>query len=239
MAWPSDDAHWKALADGERIETPQGPYLLHVVDCGELVMPTGRLVACDPFTSLGDAAPFLQLPPGKYSVKVTLADVSGKGDGSHIREAYATLLLSDAPEVERRMAAPLGMAEAAADLDPEEFFGFGVDSGTACFVDGGALASGMPDATAVNWYEEIFDSGTPDAWFTRMDDPAHIRAGLANVPLPLATDGANIVIIHSGWGDGFYPVVGGYDAGGKLVRAHIDFFVVSGPDEEDEEAGEM
>jgi hypothetical protein len=58
-----------------------------------------------------------------------------------------------------------------------------------------------------------------------MDNPDHIRAGLANIPLPLATEGTNIVISHSGWGDGFYPVVGGYDATGGLVAVHIDLLV--------------
>jgi hypothetical protein len=59
-----------------------------------------------------------------------------------------------------------------------------------------------------------------------MDDPGHIRYGLANVPLPGAAQGENIVIVHSGWGDGSYPVVGGYDASGRLIRVHIDFLVV-------------
>jgi Protein of unknown function (DUF4241) len=59
-----------------------------------------------------------------------------------------------------------------------------------------------------------------------MDDPAHIRAGIANLPLPLARDGENLVLFHSGWGDGVYPVVGGYDAAGKLVAVHVDLLVI-------------
>jgi hypothetical protein len=58
-----------------------------------------------------------------------------------------------------------------------------------------------------------------------MDSPDHIRAGIANIRLPNATDDANIVICHSGWGDGFYPVVGGYDAAGSLVGVHIDLLI--------------
>jgi hypothetical protein len=34
------------------------------------------------------------------------------------------------------------------------------------------------------------------------------------------------VIIHSGWDDGIYPVIGGYSEDGRLVRVHIDFMVV-------------
>lgn len=68
--------------------------------------------------------------------------------------------------------------------------------------------------------------GTRDSWFSRLDDPEHIRPGLANIPLPLAQDSANIVIIHSGWGEGIYPVIGRYAEDGRLVRIHIDFMDV-------------
>jgi hypothetical protein len=107
--------------------------------------------------------------------------------------------------------------------DDGTYYGFPVDAGTACFVDQGAVEALMPDG---NWYEDLFDNGTSNSWFARMDDPRHIREGIANIPLPLATQGENIVIIHSGWGDGHYPVVGGYDTSGRLVRVHIDFLVV-------------
>jgi hypothetical protein len=59
-----------------------------------------------------------------------------------------------------------------------------------------------------------------------MDDPSHIREGIANIPLPHATQDESIVVIHSGWGDGHYPVIGGYDTSDRLVRVHIDFLVV-------------
>jgi hypothetical protein len=142
-----------------------------------------------------------------------------------MREAYATLVLDPAPEVSRRIITPLqGDKIADPELVDDSYHGFQVDAGTACFVDGGAIATGMP--APERWHDELFDNGTPESWFSRMDDPEHIRAGLANVPLPRAQDGANIVIIHSGWGDGIYPVVGGYAEDGRLVRVHIDFMVV-------------
>ena len=30
------------------------------------------------------------------------------------------------------------------------------------------------------------------------------------------------------WGDGAYPVVGGYDADDRLVAVHIDFLIIEG-----------
>lgn len=224
MAYPNE-AYWGALSTGA---SATNGYVLSVVDCGRLRLPTGQLVACDPFvflTKSGD--PAVAVPPGDYAVKVTLADVSSKSDGSHVREAYATLLIDEtAAEVSRRIITPLPDGETA---DPEidedgDYFGFPVDAGTACFVDAGSVATCMPGQET--WYEDLFENERPDSWFKLMDDPRHIRPGLANIALPLAKNGENIIIMHSGWGDGFYPVVGGYDAAGRLVRVHIDFMVV-------------
>jgi hypothetical protein len=144
-----------------------------------------------------------------------------------MREAYATLVIDEAAEeVTRRIVTPLpDGSEADAQIGEDgEYHGFPVDAGTACFVDGGAIAACMP--AQETWYEGLFENDTGRSWFTRMDDPAHIRDGLANITLPLARNGENIIIVHSGWGDGFYPVVGGFDAAGRLVRVHVDFMVV-------------
>ena len=77
-----------------------------------------------------------------------------------------------------------------------------------------------------NWYNDLFENSKPECWFNRMDDPGHIRAGIANIVLPRATKGENLILFHSGYGDGHYPVVGSFDRDGKLLSAHIDFFVV-------------
>lgn len=228
MSWPNNDS-WLALVDGGQFMLDDHTCTTSVIDCGMLLMPTGRLVARDPFAGMertGNRS--IALPPGTYPVRVTLADVSEAGDGSHIREAYASLLLHDAPEAERRILTPLLDGEEPPTLAPGEFSGIPVDAGTVCFVDADALASGMPDGS---WMELFQDAGD-DSWFDRMDDPAHIRAGIANITLPLAQNGENIVIIHSGWGDGYYPLIGGYDAAGELVAVHIDLFVVPDPEGE-------
>src|SRR5215510_8600988 len=109
MAYPNVE-FWSALREGNFVRDSDGFYVLSLVDCGWLTMPTGRLVACDPFVCLERGGnPCVLVPPGRYRVVVTLADVSGSGDGSHMREAYATLMLDEAAtEVTRRMITPLG-----------------------------------------------------------------------------------------------------------------------------------
>lgn len=222
---------WSAMLDGAEVEAGdgEGKIRLSVVPCGALVMPTGRLAACDPYVGLRrEGMPTLDIKPGRYDVFVTLADVSTDLDGSHMREAYATLVVDpSAREVRRWIITPIGDdTPCEAEIgDDGTFAGFPVDAGTACFADAGAIRDCMPPGEET-WNDTLFDNESPHSWFARMDDETHLRAGLANIPLPLARNGENIVIFHSGWGDGLYPVVGGYDSAGKLVRVHIDFLVL-------------
>jgi hypothetical protein len=240
MDWPPDGDEakygpWLALADGAEVQTADGRgWQLSVVDCGDLVVPTGHLVACDPFSNLEDAldGPFVRVPPGKYPVRVTVADVSGKRNGSHLRHAYLSLLLGDGPEVRRTYQS-----------------GVGVDAGTVCFVDAAVVRAAMPPNTPASgqnawwntWAEITMGWGRRrnkrDSWAARMADPHHIGAGLANVPLPLGQSGENVVLAKSGWGDGGYPVIGGYAATGALVAVHVDLYVVASANEVDEDDG--
>lgn len=225
MSWPQ--TNWHALQVGE-IVLEDATYRLSTIDCGTLKMPSGMLVCCDPFVCLRrDNNPYIQIPSGDYQVIVTLADVSDNLDGSHLREAYATLVIDPTKqEVKRAVLQQTKDGRPTGEILAEgEYFGFGVDAGTACFVDAVAMLHGMPHDDT--WLEELFDNEQPDCWFRMMDDPEHICSGLANVPLPLSKTGNNLILIHSGWGDGFYPVVGGYDTDGVLVNVHIDFFVAT------------
>lgn len=222
-------AAWSALSDARRIVVDKTTYELTVVPCGQLRVPSGRLLACDPFAAMRRAGlPTTTVAPGTYPVAVTLADVSGKSDGSHLREAYASLILDRfKPEVTRRIITP---TSSGGPCPPEEsddgsYVGFSVDTGTACFADAQTIHDCMPE-DETRWLEEVFDNGRETSWFKRMDKGEGTRPGIANIVLPGATAGENIVIFHSGWGDGLYPVVGGYDADGRLVAVHIDLIVV-------------
>nr|WP_238353371.1 DUF4241 domain-containing protein [Kribbella solani] len=179
--------------------------------------------ASDPFVSLGEAA-VVDVPPGDYPVQVTVADVSEEQDGSHLREAFLSVRLADG-EVARVEAA----TTAEQELGEEEFWMVGVDAGTVGFADAEATRSKMP---AGDWYEDLFDNGADDSWFALMDSPDHLREGSANIVLPLATEGENIVLTHSGWGDGAYPIVRTVDASGRILAVHIDLLVV-GPESDD------
>ena len=94
-----------------------------------------------------------------------------------------------------------------------------------------------PEDDSTDWYDLLFDSGEPTSWFELMDSADHYREGSANITMPLATAGENVVLSHSGWGDGFYPVVTTHAADGTLLGVHIDL-LVAGPDEDEQEDDE-
>ncbi len=215
-AWPNSP-EWRALQPGEHV-IEGATHEIAVVDCGDLMLPSGRLVAADPFVTLERHNRYYPVPPGTYPVQVTV-------DETIQREMYVSLIVSNSPETERRVLVPFGPD--GRQYEPPEgdrYYGVAVDAGTVCFVDDEAVRRGMPPEETT-WLGDVFDNDSPSCWFKLMDNPDNIRAGLANIKLPLATDGSNIVISHSGWGDGFYPVVGGYDAMGNLVAVHIDLLV--------------
>jgi hypothetical protein len=167
--------------------------------------------------------PHIITPAGRFPVTVTLADVSDLLNRSHIREAYASIHFAEGQERYRRKLPLATTGGERPETGGDEFIGFVVDTGTACFVDDSALESCMPDEKT--WLNDLFENERADCWFARMDDPNHIRAGIADIPLPLARNGENLILFHSGWGDGVYPVIGSYDEN-RLLAAHVDFLVI-------------
>lgn len=217
QAHQADATSWLALHAGPVVVGGE-EHAIAVVDLGELSLPSGRLVAADPFVTLTRENDYYPVPAGRYPVRVTVDETLG-------REMYLSLLLSSAPEVARLPLIPShpdGSPYPAPE--PGEEYGVPVDAGTVCFVDGEAVRRGMP-ADETTWFESLFDNGQDDSWFSQMDSATHHRSGLANIPLPLAADGASIVLCHSGWGDGFYPVIGSFDASERLVAVHIDLLL--------------
>lgn len=219
-----EDFH--ALKVGPVAQPDGATVTLTVHNLGNLKLDSGRLGACDPFVQL-DNPLITRVEPGIYPVRVTVADVSDNQDGSHIREAFLSVVLAEGTP------ASVEPAESEGSGPPPigEYFGVGVDAGTVGFVDAAAVADGMPE-DARSWYDEVFDSGDPDSWFALMDANNDCPPGAANIVLPRARNGENVILSHSGWGDGFYPLVVTRDTDDRVLGVHIDLLVV-GPDEDE------
>lgn len=111
-------------------------------------------------------ASYVPIPPRICPVEGNLADVSGLEDGSHLRAAYGTHLISNEPEHSRSCMAPLRDGEVVPELAEGEFDGFPVDAGTACSVGRRVLGYGMPPTD--DWLEKLFDHSGPTAGSTSL-----------------------------------------------------------------------
>ncbi len=179
---------------------------LHVL--GELVLPTGRIVACDPFLVFGGEEPFTRgVAPGRYPVLVNVAALEDDQ-----RVAYAIVRFGERPPVRWEMALLPG--QDAATLGESEFFGYGVDAGTGCFMDAQVARVLAERATEENEHNgDLLEAMEKTyvhtwSWLDVVLDPAK---------------GANVVAFSSGWGDGQYPSFWGFDETGAVACLVTDF----------------
>lgn len=207
------------------------PWQLRVADVGTITISSGKIEACDPFFTLSEDYVF-PFPNGTFPVKVTVADASEKQDWSHEREAYLSIIVRDEPAVAYRLARPVGVGEAD-PLPIEGFWGVGVDSATVGLVDADAAQICVEQDEALDFIWPDDDKAV--GWWDFIDDSDHYEVAMANIPIPGCADGASIVISHSGWGDGHYPVVYSYNAADELVACHVDFKVVGNYQYDEEE----
>ena len=90
-----------AFADGRKVTDPDyGELTLFQHSIGELVLPTGQLVACDPFVAPVSVPFNLAVPTGKFPVVLTIADY-----GHDQRVAFASIRFQQSPPSEWKMMA--------------------------------------------------------------------------------------------------------------------------------------
>jgi len=193
--------------------------VIHIADGGELWLPTGRVVACDPFVYLGqgDNEPFtVAVEPGRYRVEAAVATLTRPGatpsGDPHRRVAAARLVVRDAPTATWELAVRSG--QDLAELGDVELYGYGVDAGTGAFYDAAADAS-FPECEGDEgplW--DAFENSTwgPGPHLVTAPDTGH-----------------NLVAFSSGWGDGVYPTWIGRTATGEVTCFVTDFFVAPDP----------
>jgi hypothetical protein len=201
----------QAFQDGLKIEDADfGEIALRHYPLGELMLPTGKVVACDPFV-FPETPPFtLDLPPGSYPVIACVADFTSNGDH---RVAYAILRLSTQEPVRWEMATR--PEQDMSTLEEGYIFGYPVDAGTGCFMDAeAATALEKKLTTGGDYAETLIDEFYGDEDIARL-----------NLVLDPET-GVNSIFFPSGWGDGFYASYWGYAADNTIACLVTDFGVL-------------
>jgi hypothetical protein len=165
-----------------------------IVCIGELSVPSGRLIACDPFRCKTASAFARTIPPGLYAVELRLTDAGDLG----VRVAAARLVINSARPP--RSMEPAELEDSPADR-------YVVDAGLGCFMDEearDALVAAMDQHRerdpGGNYYTDVlaadFSAGaaaTPGAGHAGLWAMHHV-----------APASLSIAVFSSGLGDGGY-----------------------------------
>ncbi|WP_176960029.1 DUF4241 domain-containing protein [Lentzea jiangxiensis] len=191
-----------------------------VQQAGELALPTGRLVAADPFVLWPeDAEAFTdEVEPGSYPVSVSLVSYLD-GDGvPDLRQGYrvaaAKVTVRDEPAYSWRPAVLPGEHVPMLPVMPE--FGYEVKSSTGAFFD----LSAAPALDRLASDDEAGDCALIDALNA-------VGGGRGPATVTDPRTGLNVVAFSTGWGDGVYPTWVGRNTAGDPVAFVTDFFVIN------------
>ncbi|MEU8179927.1 DUF4241 domain-containing protein [Micromonospora sp. NPDC049047] len=204
----------RLLTPGTRFTDQHGAYLIEVHPVGDVVLPTGQVVGCDPLVC-PEAEPFtVTVAPGRYPARAWVAVVL-REDAEVDRRVAALELVVTAEPTARWEPAVAGDQDIAT-LGADDYFGYGVDSGAGTLADPTALAA-----------LEGWDEDRIEEVFIPAELPASPVRGLITAVLDEAS-GANVVTVATGWGDGCYGTWIGRTADGRVTSFVTDFMVVPG-----------
>ena len=208
---------YDAAFAGQTIRLPdlERPVRFEVHPMGKLVITSGFVVAADPLVCPEMEAFVRDVPLGSHPAEIAVASFEQDS-----RVAFARIRFRD----ERVAAWEHAVVEGqdASRLEPDEFFGYPVDSGNGAFMDrdsGGLLEKCMAE-----------DAGFIDDFIARMEDG--FPSGWAWTELrPDPNRAHNVLCFTSGWGDGQYPSYFGLCENGEVVTLATDFLVVYDQDD--------
>lgn len=185
----------RLLAPGAAVDTVAGPAVIEVADAGTVRVPTGRLAAADPGWVEQTRRP-VDVPPGAYPVTLSLMRFP---DGSS-RVGAAQVSIRGLPVSTWDMA--LHPDEDVLLLGPGQFYGVGVDTGYAAFLDAGH------DPLEEDAFDALLDA--------LETDPA------TDFTTPESPD-LNVIAVSAGLGDGTYPLWVGRSEDGQVSCVVLDF----------------
>jgi hypothetical protein len=199
------------MVEGARFEGGSSAYVMAARDLDDVVLPSGRVVGCDPLVGVDSAEAFtVQVRPGTYRLRAWVAVVSSIRGAPQPRTAALQLVISDAVAARWEMALIEG--QELAGLADDGYLGYPVDAGT------GALADEVAVRALADWtYDDVEEVFIPD----EMPPPPSALGGVID-----KATGANVISVSSGWGDGVYPTYIGYGPDGEITGFVTDFLVV-------------
>lgn len=204
------------------------------LDIGEVNLPTGEILTCDPLVELGEAKTYIQKTPvGKFPVKICVVPSEDYGD----RYACVKVEFNKNKPVVYELAVT-GNEEEMDEAKEDEYYGFGVDAGMGCVTDKKSQDEYVKywkkleeEEGADNPYDDIFEELLEESF---KKSPKYQRdcGDWANFIIP--NSDLNILVFASGWGDGYYPCYFGYGEKGELCGFYIHFIDIEKEFSDDE-----
>lgn len=204
------------------------------LDIGEVNLPTGEILTCDPLVELGEAKTYIQKTPvGKFPVKICAVPSEDYGD----RYACVKVEFNKNKPVVYELAVT-GNEEEMDEAKEDEYYGFGVDAGMGCVTDKKSQDEYVKywkkleeEEGADNPYDDIFEELLEESF---KKSPKYQRdcGDWANFIIP--NSDLNIPVFASGWGDGYYPCYFGYGEKGELCGFYIHFIDIEKEFSDDE-----
>ncbi len=194
---------WVALLDRAYAGTLEDH---ETVELGELPVPDGKLLACEPFLIHEPGRYTIAVPPGVYPVFISIA---ASPESSDQRIAYAWVKLRD--------GAPARWEPARTRRgDKVEV---GVDSGMAAFVSATSAKAVIEAYRQPGWdYVEPLSEAIVEAMKKLWRD----TRGWTMIE---TEGGARLAAFSSGFGDGTYPVYRALDDRGRRLAVAMHFYV--------------
>ncbi len=180
-----------------------GTYTAEVAKIGDLAIPSGKIVACDPLVFPEKESFSLEVKSGQYPVYLNIVHFRIE----HQRIAYAILRFNDNLPVRWEMATLQG--QDVNTLKENQMFGYEVYTGTCCFMDSESAKILIANKEVHDQLRDTVDDC--DKW-------ADIR---------LNETGLNIILFSLDWQDGFYASYWGFDENDSAVCLVTDFTVLS------------
>jgi hypothetical protein len=201
----------QALVAGKTLRDEYRTYKVSLVDAAPLVLTTGKIVACDPFTAW-NPSPFARtVRKGRYPVTLSIAKI-----GKDTRVGLAMVRFRKGDVAGWEMATKRG--QTIAKLKPGHSYGYGVDAGAGCFADAAAFAN----LELIDRIER--ENGGDEGWLLPRVQQRFFADNWAAAVLDAKTK-ANVVLFASGWGDGFYTSWWGLSKRRDVVCLVTDFGV--------------
>ncbi|RWX01672.1 DUF4241 domain-containing protein [Flavobacterium cerinum] len=196
------------------------------IHIGDVNLPTGKIIVSDPFFSM-EQLPFSRtVQPDKYPVYIYMAEI----DELHHRIAYAKIKFRPEEATKWILALTEDLTKEELDeLDDDEFYGFPVESGLACFLDqetNTAFVKKIDELQEKNSEANYYDEVLAEEFKTYSGKNKFSRElGDWNDHRPNKESDNNVIMFASGWGDGYFPTYWGLNEDGDTIELVIDFLI--------------